>query len=66
VLAPIQNLETQYLHEGENHEKRREPLEAAERYVDAIFNAKLKSMHDSPVVAEAERRIDNALMDVAL
>lgn len=63
VLSPIQNLESQYLEDGERFLKRRENLAAAEKLVDSVFDVRLKSIANSPVAAKAEQLIDRSLVN---
>ncbi len=53
VLRPLQNLETVYFQEGEKHIRRRSALQAAESYVNAIFDEKMKMVQDSPMTQKA-------------
>ena len=53
VLRPLQNLETVYFQEGEKHIRRRSALQAAESYVNAIFDEKMKMVQNSPMTKKA-------------
>lgn len=63
VLKDLQNLEIQYLSEGDGYFRRREYNNAVEKYVDAIFDARLKSLTNSPVIVQAEAKIQESLAD---
>lgn len=53
VLRPLSNLEKTYFQSGENFLRRRDRLQAAESFVDAVFDEKLKSMQASPMTQKA-------------
>jgi len=63
VLSPIQNMESQYLEEGERFLKRRENIAAAEKLVDSVFDVRLKSIANSPVAKKAEQLLDTSLVN---
>jgi len=56
ALRPLQNLERKYFKEGENFLKRRDKLQAAERFIDAILDENLKRLQGSPL---AEKSMEN-------
>ena len=60
VLRPLQNLETVYFQEGEKHIRRRSALQAAESYVNAIFDEKMKMVQNSPMTKKAS----DGLLDI--
>lgn len=53
VLRPLSNLEKTYFQSGENFMRRRDKLQAAESFVDAIFDEKLKRIQASPMTQKA-------------
>jgi tetratricopeptide (TPR) repeat protein len=57
ALRPMQNLEKTYFDEGENLLRRRNRLEAAERFVDAIFDENMKQVVDSPLTRKAHEHL---------
>jgi len=63
ALKPLQNLEKTYFEDGENLLRRRSGLEATERFVDAIFDEKLKMIHGSPLSDRAEQNIRDIFHD---
>jgi tetratricopeptide (TPR) repeat protein len=62
ALSPLQNLEQTYYKKGENYLRRRDSLSAAENFVNAIFDEKLKRIAGSPLTKAA---LDN-LNDIFL
>jgi len=62
ALQPLQNLEQTYFKKGENFLRRRDTLSAAENFVNAIFDEKLKRVEGSPLTRSA---LDN-LYDIFL
>jgi len=42
IVSSLQHLEKKYFKEGENYQRRRQTLLAAEKFVDAIFDERLK------------------------
>ena len=58
ALKPLQNLETYYFEDGENLLRRRSELEATERFVDAIFDERLKMIHTSPLSVKATSNLE--------
>jgi tetratricopeptide (TPR) repeat protein len=53
ALRPLSNLEKTYFREGENLIRRRDSLEAAENFVNAIFSERLKQIQGSPMTQKA-------------
>jgi hypothetical protein len=53
VLRPLSNLEKTYFQSGENFMRRRDRLQAAESFVDAVFDEKLKRIQRSPMTQKA-------------
>jgi len=53
ALRPLQNLEQTYFKKGENFLRRRDTLSAAENFVNAIFDEKLKRIEGSPLTRSA-------------
>ncbi|MCP3954524.1 MAG: hypothetical protein GY697_20250 [Desulfobacterales bacterium] len=62
ALHPLQNLEQTYFKKGENFLRRRDTMNAAENFVNAIFDEKLKRVEGSPLTKSA---LDN-LNDIFL
>ncbi len=62
ALHPLQNLEQTYFKKGENFLRRRDTMNAAENFVNAIFDEKLKRIEGSPLTKSA---LDN-LNDIFL
>ncbi len=62
ALRPLQNLEQTYFKKGENFLRRRDTMSAAENFVNAIFDEKLKRIEGSPLTSSA---LDN-LKDIFL
>ncbi len=62
ALRPLQNLEQTYFKKGENYLRRRDTMNAAENFVNAIFDEKLKRIEGSPLTRSA---LDN-LNDIFL
>jgi hypothetical protein len=56
-----ESLEKAYFEQGEEYEKRNEMLKAVERYVDGLFNERIKSVSASPLTAESVSRIDRIM-----
>ena len=54
ALRPLQNLEQTYFKLGETHLRRRDALAAAESFVDAIFDERLKQIQNSPLSEQAK------------
>ncbi len=58
ALRPLQNLEQTYFNEGEKLQRRRDKLGAAESFVDAVFDERLKQIQDSPMTKKASENLD--------
>lgn len=58
ALRPLSNLEESYFREAENLIRRREALEAAENFVNAIFDEKLKQIQGSPMTQKALENLE--------
>ena len=58
VLRPLRNLEQTYFQEGEKLLRRRQNLEAAEKFIDAVFDERLKRITNSPVTKNALEQIE--------
>ena len=63
ALRPLQNLETTYFQAGEKSLRRRDKLQAAESFIDAIFDEKLKRIQDSPMTQKATRDLEDIFRD---
>jgi tetratricopeptide (TPR) repeat protein len=59
VLRPLQNLEKTYYQKGEKLFRRRDYFEAAESFVDAIFDEKLKRIQKSPMSEKAHKNLED-------
>ena len=59
-LRPLRNLEKTYFQAGEKHLQRRDYLQAAESFVDAIFDEKMKMIQGSPMTQKALQNIEDA------
>jgi hypothetical protein len=59
-LRPVRNLEKTYFQAGEKHLQRRDYLRAAESFVDAIFDEKMKMIQGSPMTQKAFQNIQDA------
>ena len=57
ALRPLQNLEKFYFEEGELHIRRRNRLDAAEHFVNAIFDEKMKMIQGSPLTQRASENL---------
>ncbi|PIE73742.1 MAG: hypothetical protein CSA20_01690 [Deltaproteobacteria bacterium] len=58
ALAPLRNLEKSYYDQGLQLLKRRQNLDAAEKFIDAIFDERLKRVTHSPITANAAVKVD--------
>lgn len=63
ALRPLQNLETTYFQSGEKFLQRRDKLQAAESFIDAIFDEKLKRIQDSPMTHKARGNLEGIFRD---
>ncbi len=59
ALKPLNNLEKTYFQDGEQYLKRRERLQAAESFVDAIFDEKMKMVLGSPLTQKAMDNLED-------
>ncbi|MGB5158177.1 CsgG/HfaB family protein [Desulfobacterium sp. N47] len=59
ALKPLNNLEKTYFQDGEQYLKRRERIQAAESFVDAVFDEKMKMVLGSPLTIKAMENLDN-------
>ncbi|MBW2340254.1 MAG: hypothetical protein JRF50_07900 [Deltaproteobacteria bacterium] len=59
-LRPLRNLEKTYFQAGEKYLQRRNYLQAAESFVDAVFAEKIKMIQGSPMTQKALQNIENA------
>lgn len=53
TLRPMENLEQRYFQEGEKHLRRRDNSAAAESFVQAIFDERMKRIQESPLSRKA-------------
>jgi len=62
VLQPLRNLEKKYFEEGEAlYLRRKENLNAIEKFVDAIFDEKLKSVVNSPITNQSKKYLETII-----
>jgi tetratricopeptide (TPR) repeat protein len=66
ALRPLQNLEQNYFKVGENYLRRRNVTAAAESFVDAIFDEKLKRIQNSPLTGKATQHLEKIFSDYAV
>jgi len=59
ALRPLQNLEKKYFEKGQQHLRRRDGIQAAEGFVNSIFNEKMKMIHSSPLSEKATENLDD-------
>ena len=57
VLRPLRNLEQTYFQEGEKLLRRRQNLDAAEKFIDAVFDERLKRI-TTPVTAKSLNKVE--------
>ncbi len=62
ALRPLQNLEQTYFKKGENFLRRRDTLNAAENFVNAIFDEKLKRIEGSPLTRSAHDNLSDIFL----
>lgn len=55
----MSNLEKNYFRDGENLIRRRDRLGAAENFVNAIFDERLKQIQGSPMTQKALENLDD-------
>lgn len=58
TLQPLKNLEKTYYDLGEKYKERRDSIQAAEYYMDAIFDEKVKRIPDSLLSQNAKQNLD--------
>ena len=63
ALRPLQNLEQIYFQSGENYIRRRDIFPAAESFVEALFDEKLKRIQGSPITLKAMENLNNIFRD---
>jgi tetratricopeptide (TPR) repeat protein len=64
VLQPLRNLEKKYFENGEDLIlRRKESLNAIERFVDAIFDERLKSVVGSPITAQSNKYLESIVLN---
>ena len=66
ALKPLQNLEQTYFKAGENFLRRRNVIAAAESFVDAVFDEKLKRIQNSPLSQSANDHLQKIFSDYAV
>jgi tetratricopeptide (TPR) repeat protein len=62
VLQPFQSLQTTYFEEGEILRHRRRPEEAIEKYVDAIYDERIKGI-ESPISKKSMEVVDQLISE---
>ena len=63
TLRPLKSLEKTYYELGEIYLKRRERIHAAENFINAVFNEKVKSIRDSALTQNARDQIEAIFLD---
>jgi tetratricopeptide (TPR) repeat protein len=63
TLRPLKSLEKTYYELGEIYLKRRERIHAAENFINAVFNEKVKSIRDSALTQNARDQIEAIFFD---
>jgi len=59
ALRPLPTLEKKYFEKGQQHLRRRDGIQAAEGFVNSIFNEKMKMIHSSPLSEKATENLDD-------
>ncbi|UCH22923.1 MAG: hypothetical protein JSU83_06860 [Deltaproteobacteria bacterium] len=59
ALRPLKNLEKSYFESGEKYLQRRNHLQAAENFVNAIFDERVKMIQDSPITKMAMQHLED-------
>ena len=59
ALQPLKNLEKTYFEFGEQQLRRRDRVKAAENFVDAIFDEKIKRIPGSPLTTKALQNLED-------
>jgi tetratricopeptide (TPR) repeat protein len=59
ALQPLKNLEKTYFEFGEQQLLRRDSVKAAEHFVDAIFDEKIKRIQNSPLTTKALQNLED-------
>ncbi len=62
VLKPFQSLEVEYFNDAQQYEKRRNYEQAVEKYTDAAFDEKLKSI-TTPISQQSQESINKLIQD---
>jgi len=66
VLQPLRNLEKKYFEDGEGlYLRRKENVNAIEKFVDAIFDEKLKSIVNSPITTQSNKYLETIINEHA-
>ena len=63
ALRPLQNLEKTYFQNGENLLRRRDNLKAAENFINAIFDEKMKRIQGSLLTLKANEHLNDIFRD---
>ncbi|MBI9087040.1 MAG: hypothetical protein JEZ11_25830 [Desulfobacterales bacterium] len=66
ALKPLQNLEQTYFKAGENFLRRRNVILAAESFVDAMFDEKLKRIENSLLSQSVDQHLNKIFSDYAV
>ena len=63
VLKPFQSLQTTYFEEGETLRQRRRYEDAIEKYVDAIYDERMKGI-ESPISKKSMEVVDQLISEL--
>lgn len=63
ALSPLKNLETISFRDGEKLLRRRANLKAAESFIDAIFDEKMKRVQGSPLSSKAQEHLKDIFLN---
>ncbi|HUT43694.1 MAG TPA: CsgG/HfaB family protein [Desulfobacterales bacterium] len=63
ALRPLQNLEKTYYEKGDQNLRRRDNIVAAENFVNAVFDEKMKMIQDSTVTQISYKHLDNIFLN---
>ena len=59
TLRPLKNLEKSYFESGKRYLRQRDNIKAAEYFVDAIFDEKIKKIQNSPLTTKALHSLED-------
>ncbi len=63
ALKPLQNLEKTYFQDGEKYLRRQDSMIAAEHFINALFDEKLKRIQNSPQSTKALEYLDEIFLN---